>query len=140
MTTSKMPKLVHLMVCDDIRVEASGKMMFIGVYNDEVINVPVVPMALLQLNIYSKWDTTLERIRRFEITIKSPNDSTVAHLVGGEDTLIDPAGMAKKYAVIHIGMAPFNIEATGEYKMNVKINDHEQFEMGAIKVALVQVQ
>lgn len=129
-----MPRLAHLMVCDDIRLEANGKMMFIGVYNEETISVPIVPMILPQLNIYSKWDMSLERIKKFEITIKSPNDKTVAHLAGADNAI--ESGVMRRYAIIQVGMSPFNIEATGEYKISIKINDHAPIEMGAIKVML----
>lgn len=127
-------KLIDWMICEDIRQEANGKRMFIGVY-DENITVSAVPMMLPQLFFYSKWDITEAPIKKFEFKLIQPNEKIIGPIVS---ELPSPSPESKgRRAVVQIGLSPFNIEVSGEYKIEVKINDIDYSTIASFQVTLL---
>lgn len=127
-------KLIDWMICDDIRQEANGKRMFIGVYNENII-VAVVPIMIPQLTFYSKWDITETPIKKFELKIVQPNGKEIGPIIS---ELPSPSPESKgRKAIVQIGLSPFNIEATGEYKIEAKVNDIDYNTIASFKVILL---
>lgn len=127
-------RLIDWMICDDIRQEANGKRMFIGVY-DEIITVAVIPVMIPQLIFYSKWDITAEHIKKFEFKMVQPSGKAIGPIVS---ELPPPSPESKgRRAVVQIGLSPFNIEASGEYRIEAIINDVDYNTIASFKVTLL---
>ncbi|MEK6790827.1 MAG: hypothetical protein AABY45_03895 [Deltaproteobacteria bacterium] len=132
--TKGMPKLIYLLVCDDIRQEMNEKLSFIGVYTNNTITVPVIPITLPQFQIFSMWDSSKERITYFKFKITQPDGNTV---VQTESARKPDAHEVTTTTAIHVGLSPFTILSTGEYKLDIEINGHPH-ELGTLKVSLTQ--
>lgn len=126
-------KLIDWMICDDIRQEVSGKRIFIGVYNEN-ITVPAVPITIPQLTFYSKWDITETPIKKIEFKIVPPNGQEIGPFVS-ELPPSPPESKGRK-AIVQIGLSPFNIEVSGEYKIEAKVNDIDYDTIASFKVLL----
>lgn len=126
-------KLIDWMICDDIRQEVSGKRIFIGVYDENII-VPVIPITIPQLTFYSKWDITETPIKKFEFKIVQPNGKEIGPIIS-ELSPSPPESKGRK-AQIQLGVYPFNIEVAGEYKIEAKVNDIDYDTIASFKVLL----
>lgn len=113
-------RMIDWMLCDDIRQENNGKRIFIGVYDDSII-VPSVPLTIPQIVFYSKWDITAAPIKKFEFKMVQPGGKIIGPIVN-ELSPPSPESNGRK-AIVQIGLTPFNIEASGEYRIQAKIND-----------------
>lgn len=130
--TKKKAKLIDWMICDDIRQENNGKLIFIGVYSDDIL-VNAIPITLSQLVFISKWDVTNNPIKKFEFKILQPNGKVIGPIaVEAPSSEIKNRGKT----LISVGIAPFNIEISGEYKIEAKINEFDYSNIGFFNVLL----
>jgi len=126
-------RLIDWMICDDIRREDNGKLMFIGVYDNGNILVPSVPFNLPQIVVYSKWDVSNETIEKYEFKITKPNGDIIGPVIAN---IIGDATAQKNKVILNVAMAPFSVDVCGEYKIDFKINDVVQ-EFESIKISLI---
>ena len=54
--SAQSPKLVDLIVCDEVRREDNGKLLVIGMYLGSIL-VPRVPFRMPRLTFFCKWKT-----------------------------------------------------------------------------------
>jgi hypothetical protein len=80
-------KIVSVIICDDIRKEASGKQTLVGVYNKDII-IPNIPSTLSQL--FFRVGIELERtdFKRIHFVVTSPSRKKVGDQ-SGEITIQD---------------------------------------------------
>lgn len=128
--TSKKPKLIDWFICDDIRREDSGKLFFVGVYLDDIL-VPAFPFSMPQLVFFSKWDIKNTQIKKFEFKITNPK-GIITGPIKGE---MPHSDAEKNKAIIHIVIAPFKIEVSGKYKIEIK-SDNISYNIGSFDVLL----
>ena len=126
----KQAKLIDWIICDEIRVEINRKLMFIGVYQDNII-VPKIPFALPQFTILTKWDTSKSSIKDFEMIVIQPDKNKIGPIIGK----LDPELEAKKKTSIQVTIAPFKIPMAGKYEVAMKI-DKKPYKIGSFEVAL----
>jgi len=126
----KQAKLIDWIICDDIRVEINRKLMFIGVYQDNII-VPKIPFALPQFTILTKWDTSKSSIKDFEIRVIQPDKQKIGPIIGK----LGPELETKKKTSIQVTIAPFKIPIAGKYKIVMEI-DKKTYKIGSFEVAL----
>jgi len=129
------PKFIDLLVCDDIRREDSGKLMFIGVYMDKII-VKAVPVILPQIVIFSKWEGDKEVISNFDFTLYAPDNKSMANIKGKVPPSPNTVDKKKIKHIIQLNIAPLKIETTGEYKIKFKLNNSHEYDVGSIVVEL----
>ena len=125
-------KLKDWMICDDIRKEDNGKLIFIGVYFDNIL-VPNIPFLLPQLIFFSKWNTKDIIPKKFEFKIIQPNKKIIGPIEG--EIPHPETDTRKETLIIRVGIIPFNIEECGEYKIQVKIDDIP-YDVGSFNVIL----
>jgi hypothetical protein len=117
--------LIDWMLCDDIRREDSGKLMFIGVYLEPKLIIKAVPTLLPQLTFFSKWKSTNSDIDKFDFAVCNPAGEKIVTLSGemsaGQQKIKTPAAVQ----VIQIGMAPFKIDMSGKYEIKLVLNGTE---------------
>ena len=123
-------KLIDWIICDDIRVEINRKLMFIGVYQDNII-VPKIPYALPQFTILTKWDTSKASIKSFEIWVIQPDKEKIGPIIGK----LGPDLEDKKKTSIQVTIAPFKIPIAGKYEIVMKV-DKKTYKIGSFEVAL----
>ena len=123
-------KFIDWMICDDIRKEASGKNIYIGVYPDYNIIVQQVPVVLSKLIFLSKWN-----IKKFPLKlsfhINKPDGSELVKIDGEipeKTSLTDIAHM-------EFGIGPFTLDEAGNYKVKVVIGKKE-YKLGSFSVLI----
>ncbi|MBM4311025.1 MAG: hypothetical protein FJ119_08785 [Deltaproteobacteria bacterium] len=123
-------KLIDWIICDDLRRENNGKLIFVGVYLDAIV-VPSVPCVLPQLVLFSRWDFGGAAIEKFQCAIVGPDKKNCAELTG---TLQGQQHQQKKYN-LQFGISPFKIEKTGLYTIIFTI-DGAKVSTGEFEVRL----
>lgn len=129
------PKFIDMLVCDDIRREDSGKLLFVGVYMDKII-VRAVPLVLPQIVIFSKWEGGKEVISNFDFTLYTPDNKVMANIKGKVPPPPNAVEKNKIKHIIQLKIAPFKVETTGEYKIKFKLNNSYEYDVGSIVVEL----
>ena len=126
----KQAKLIDWMICDDIRMEKNRKLMFIGVYQDNII-VPKIPFVLPMLTIFTKWDTSESSIQDFEMIVSQPDRKKIGPIIGK----LGPKPKDKQKTSIQVTISPFQMPITGKYEIVMKV-DKKTYKIGCFEVAL----
>jgi hypothetical protein len=108
------PELQCSVVCEDVRREANGKFMLIGVLN--YILVPQLPVNG-RVCIFNQWTAGIGQFRE-AVRIVAPDGSTV--LAQGEVRFAvqDPAHYASNLSVFGL-----KLEQAGVYQVEVRVED-----------------
>ncbi len=127
-------KLIDWIICDDLRREDNGKLIFIGVYINTIV-VPVVPFTLPQLVLFSKWDIGSGKIKAFECSIFAPEGTVCAKIAA----TVEGENKANKNFILQFRIAPFKFETTGKYKIAFTV-DGTKVDAGSFDVCLREQQ
>ncbi len=130
------PRLIDWMICDDIRVENTGKLFFIGVYLNNIV-VNTIPKILPRLVIYSKWNSTGTPIEKFKFKLTRPSGAVQAKISGKLSPPEKFAQRERNFQIIQINISPFKVEEAGEYCLEI-IFDRETIQMGSFHISLQQ--
>lgn len=107
------PDLQASLVCEDVRVEASGAHTIVGVING--VATPMVPMRLLKLCVWTRWCSGYGRFTQ-----------TTRFLKPDEETVIARA------------QTEFNLESEDNHVINVNIFSGMEFaELGTYHVEVL---
>ncbi len=91
---------VSLLVCDEIRIEITGKLIIIGLYTGD-ISVPVDGTFIQRLNFLFSVDGPLSS-KPDEVQFKLTLPKTETNLsVGPVGTFLNPGGLRKKWLLRH---------------------------------------
>lgn len=108
-------KPAHVLLCDDVREETSGKQTLVGVYNDS-INIKTLPVLIPKLYFritYVAFDAKDERIS-FEVV--SPSGRVLYSSDGPKFTEAFDDDKGGQWTVI-IQVTPVNIDERGNYEL-----------------------
>ena len=121
-------ELIDWMICDDLRREDSGKLIYIGVYPANDIVVGNIPVVLPKLVFSTKWKMD-KASKKYEFRVTSPDGVMVAQ-VSGE---VPKTEVDRKVAYIQFGVVSFKIDVLGDYKVEGSV-DGRDFEVGVFTV------
>lgn len=123
-------ELIDWMMCDDLRREDSGKLIYIGVYPANEIIVVKTPVVLPKLIFTTKWRGGGD-LKDYEFTLIDPKNNAAA-TVKGELPQAEGRG---KISIIHFGVSPFRIEEPGEFRIEGKVNG-KKYDIGTFRVGM----
>jgi hypothetical protein len=114
--TRILPDLQCSLVCEDVRQEANGNLILIGVIN--MIRVPQLPVVLNRICIFNRWTAGIGQFHE-NTRLIGPDQTTVVNKGEMKFELRDPAHSA-------IGVMVFGqvkIETAGTYYIEVLVDD-----------------
>jgi hypothetical protein len=117
MTPSRiLPDLQSSLVCQDVRLEASGSFILIGVI--DVVRVPQVPVTAFILQVFNRWTAG---IGQFVETVRllGPDQTTVLQKGGTRFAMRDPNTSATTVT----GFRNVEFAAAGSYYIEVLVDD-----------------
>ncbi|NOZ22405.1 MAG: hypothetical protein GXP25_15095 [Planctomycetes bacterium] len=114
--SARVPKLIDVIVCDEVRQENTGKLLVIGMYLDNV-GVPRTPFMLPVLSFLCKWRVEAGVSLAGTFKVVGPSNQTVRKLDFPAATA--PAG-AGGLLLTTIRLQPFPIEEAGQYRLMFK--------------------
>lgn len=114
--TRILPDLQASLLCEDVRQEANGNVILLGVMG--LIRVPQVPITAFKLCLFSRWTAG---VGNFTETVRliAPDQSTVLRKSDVKFALQDPAHSATNLSVF--GQVEF--KAAGVYFVEVLVDD-----------------
>ena len=114
--TRILPDLQASLICEDVRQEANGNFILIGIIG--FVNVPQLPVVAFKLCVFNRWAAG---IGTFTETVRfvAPDQSTVIRQSQVKFQLQDPTHHATNVTVF--GQAKF--EAQGAYYIEVLVDD-----------------
>jgi hypothetical protein len=109
------PKLLNLILCDEVRREDNGKLLIIGMYLGAIL-VPRVPFRMPRLSFFLKWNT-YGSLPAGDFRLTSPSQETVGKI--GMKTEREPESVAP---VFFTTFALENVRLTeaGTYSLSYK--------------------
>lgn len=126
----KKPRLIDWIICDDVRLEASGKTSIIGIYGADVV-VPLTPMVLPQLCIITKWDISAGTFKEIVFRLEQPDGNQL-----GPITAKAPHNIKGERLTMHLSFIPFQIQTVGTYRIFLKIDDEPEKKIGEFEIKL----
>lgn len=127
---SKKVRLIDWIICDDVRLEVSGKTSIIGMYGSDVV-VPLIPMVMPQLCLITKWDISAGTFKEIVFRLEQPDANQL-----GTITAKAPHNIKGDRLMMHLSFIPFQIQAVGTYKIFLKIDDEPEKKIGEFEVKL----
>lgn len=117
MTPSRiLPDLQSSLVCQDVRLEASGSFILVGVI--DVVRVPQVPVTAFILQVFNRWTAG---VGQFVETVRllGPDQTTVLQKGGTRFAMRDPSTNATTVT----GFRNVEFAAPGAYYIEVLVDD-----------------
>ena len=114
--TRILPDLQCSLMCEDIRQEASGNFILIGVLN--FIRVPQLPVVALRLNVFNRWTAGVGQFIESSRLI-APDQTTLLRKAEVKFALQDAAHHATNVSVF--GQVEF--KTAGTYYVEVLVDD-----------------
>lgn len=111
-----LPDLQCSLLCDDVRQEASGNLIILGVIS--IIRVPGVPIAAPKLCIVNRWTAGVGQFTE-QVRLIAPDGTTVLRKSSAKLVLPDPAQNVTNVSVY--GNVEF--QAGGVYYVEVLVDD-----------------
>lgn len=111
-----LPDLQCSIVCEDIRQEATGNFILVGVLN--FIRVPQFPVVALKLNVFNRWTAGVGQFTE-SVRFIAPDQTTVLRKGEVKFVLKDPSLQATNVSVF--GQVEF--KGPGNYFVEVLVDD-----------------
>lgn len=121
---------LHVIFCDDVRPEASGKMLYIGVYGGELI-APAFPLLLPKLAVVAYYafpfgdqpDGGTSKAQSISLMLDGEELLELAQF--GEAATPPPVeeGSRGHLMTFMMGMAPFQLPRPGRLRVMIKRDD-----------------
>ncbi len=127
---SKKPKLIDWIICDDVRLEVSGKTSIIGMYGSDIV-VPLTPMIMPQLCLITKWDISAGTFNEIVFRLEQPDGNPL-----GPITAKAPHNIKGERLIMHLSFIPFQIKTLGTYRIFLKIDDDLEKKIGEFEIKL----
>ncbi len=107
-----------LVVCDDIRFENNGKLLFIGVYSD-VVQVVKLPLQLRSLGLAVKAKVLATGRFTFSVSVSDPQGNGLLD-ANGE---VNYEGEAGRVIWLPVVMGPALLTTEGTYAVRIALGD-----------------
>jgi hypothetical protein len=111
-----LPDLQSSLVCEDIRQEASGNFIMVGVIN--IIRVPQFPVVALKLNVVNRWTAGVGQFTE-NVRLIGPDQTTLLRKGEVRFALKDPALQATNVNVF----GQVELKGPGNYFIEVLVDD-----------------
>ena len=111
-----LPDLQSSLVCEDIRQEANGNFILVGVIN--LIRVPQFPVVALKLSVFNRWTAGVGQFTE-SVRFIGPDQTTVLRKGEVKFALKDPSLQATNVSVF--GQVEF--KGPGNYFVEVLVDD-----------------
>jgi hypothetical protein len=111
-----LPDLQSSLVCEDIRQEATGNFILVGVIN--FLRVPKFPVVALKLNVFNRWTAGVGQFTE-NVRLIAPDQTTVLRKGEVKFALKDPSLQATN--VTMFGQVEF--KGPGNYFVEVLVDD-----------------
>jgi hypothetical protein len=114
--TRILPDLQCSLLCEDVRQEASGNFIIVGVIG--YVNVPQLPVTAFKLCVFNRWTAGIGQFTE-SVRMVGPDSTTVLRNSSVKFQLQDPSHNATNVTVF--GQVKF--EQQGTYYMEVLVDD-----------------
>src|ERR1051326_7146686 len=114
--TRILPDLQCSLLCEDVRPEANGNFIIIGVIG--VVNVPQLPVTAFKLCVFNRWTAGIGQFTE-SVKLIGPDGTTVQRQSQVKFQLQDPVHNATNVTLF--GQVKF--EAQGTYYIEVLVDD-----------------
>lgn len=111
-----LPDLQCSLLCEDIRQEATGNFILVGVVN--FLRVPKFPVVALKLNVFNRWTAGVGQFTE-SVRLIGPDQTTVLRKGEVKFALKDPSLQATNVTVF--GQVEF--KGPGNYYVEVLVDD-----------------
>ncbi|MGH9365230.1 MAG: DUF6941 family protein [Thermoanaerobaculia bacterium] len=127
-----------LILCDDVRYENNGKLLFVGVYSD-VVQVVKLPLQLRSLGLAVKAKVLSTGSFSFSVTITDPQQNSLLDASGE----LNYEGEAGRTVWLPVVMGPALLTTEGAYGVRITLGEsapvHETFIVRKASVPAVQL-
>lgn len=106
------------LICDDIRREDNGKLMFLGIYTPNIV-VPQLPAAL-SLSAFQLWEADAPGAHQFRLLVRHTDSG--ATVIDGA-TSIDVPSAGTGFLTLKMGVLRF--ETAGAYELLMMLDGQE---------------
>lgn len=107
-------------LCDDVRFESSGKLIFVGVYSD-IVQVVKLPLQMRSLGLAIKARATEAGRFGFSASIQDPQGNMLLE-AGGE---LNYDGEAGRTIWLPVVMGPALLTIEGPYTVRIRLGEAE---------------
>lgn len=107
-------------LCDDVRFEASGKLIFVGVYSD-IVQVVKLPLQMRSLGLAIKARATGQGRFGFSASIQDPQGNLLLE-AGGE---LNYDGEPGRTIWLPVVMGPALLTIEGPYTVRIRLGETE---------------
>lgn len=117
--SGKLPRLVDVIVCDDLRQETSGKYVVVGMYTGPIM-LGSFPALLPKLVLMTKWQATEDHPLVGDVKLQSPNGSLIGQ---GRFDLSPRSGgdlVTTAPLIANIQLVPFSVDELGLYSLHFR--------------------
>ena len=117
MAKPALPHLIDVIVCDDVRIEQSGKFVIVGMYAGPIL-MRKYPAILPKLAFFTKWKVDHKHRVKGDFRVDSPSRKVIG---SGRIDMSDapepviPEG--RKFAAGIIEVRPFRVDELGWYRL-----------------------
>ena len=127
--TRILPDLQCSLLCEDVRQEANGNLILIGVIN--IIRVPQVPIVAPRISIFNRWTAGIGQFNESTRLI-APDQTTLVSKADMKFDLRDPSHSASGMMVF--GNVKF--ETAGTYYVEVLVDDVMKLRYPVVVIAV----
>ncbi|TGN10566.1 hypothetical protein [Leptospira ilyithenensis] len=113
-------KLINFLVCDDVRTEKNGKNIFIGVYDDIIVEA-TSEEKLVYLKLFFIFRFMDVQSDNYKFDLNFLMDGSQYHSMSG--TL--PIGKLMRHLTLNIGVDQFPIKSFGELSIELKLTNSQ---------------
>lgn len=114
--TGKAPRLIDVIICDEVRQENTGKLLVIGMYLDN-IGVPQLPFVMPVLTFLCKWYCESGSLPLGSYELKTPAART---LLSQNLERTEPSPEAPAQMLVPIRFQALHLTETGKYRLSFK--------------------
>jgi len=120
--SAQAPKLLDLILCDEVRREDNGKLLIIGMYLGAIL-VPRVPFRMPRLSFFCKWKTN-ESLPTGDFRLTNPSKEPVGGF--GMKTEREPESVAPVFYTTFT-LENIQLTETGAYSLSYKPPEGKRF-------------
>jgi len=121
MTDTEQPlTLEDVLLCDDVRREADGRLSLMGIHPDRTLVTPQLPTVVSQLAFLLRFRGTLPEDEPLHVSIQTPDDHQ-ARAVQGRRIPPPAYGDETLFAIL---AAPLQISQEGTYTLEVLLGQN----------------
>ena len=130
---------LHAIFCDDVRQEVTGKMLYVGVYNGELI-APGYPLLLPKLAVLAHYGYPFDdqtggsasKAQSVSLMLDSEELIELGQLGGAMPPPSDEEGSRGHLTTFMMALAPFQLARPGRLRIKIKCDDGSELLSNAL--------